>query len=113
MSKYYYFSWDAGWGDTIWHLTNALIHCENSKQDMLIDLRGHWSSKGEKNLFNEYFCSIDTDINIITNEESIDQLQKNSEKHTNKTVKIKNPLKSKEAPSYSTTPFLALSPVNR
>jgi hypothetical protein len=35
----YYFSWDAGWGDTIWHLTNALIHCENSKQDMLIDLR--------------------------------------------------------------------------
>ena len=80
MSKYYYFSWDAGWGDTIWHLTNALIHCENSKQDMLIDLRGHWSSKGEKNLFNEYFCSIDTDINIITNEESIDQLKKDSEK---------------------------------
>ena len=94
MSKYYYFSWDAGWGDTIWHLTNALIHCENSKQDMLIDLRGHWSSKGEKNLFNEYFCSIDTDINIITNEESIDQLKKDSEKHTNKTVKIKNPLKA-------------------
>ena len=96
MNNYYYFSWDAGWGDTLWHLTNALIHCENSKQDMLIDLRGHWSSKGDKNLFNEYFSSIDTDINIITNEESIDELKKDSEKHTNKTVKIKNPLKSKE-----------------
>ena len=96
MTNYYYFSWDAGWGDTLWHLTNALIHCENSNQDMLIDLRGHWSSKGDKNVFNEYFSFIDTNINIITNEESIDKLKKDSEKHTNKTVKIKNPLKSKE-----------------
>ena len=96
MSKNYYFSWDAGWGDTLWHLTNAIIYCEREGKDLLVDFRGHWSSKGDKNLFNEYFSSIDTNIEIITNEALIDQLKKYSEIHTSKTLKIKNPLNSKE-----------------
>lgn len=110
MSKYYYFSWDAGWGDTLWHLTNALIYCEEQGKDLLVDLRGHWSSKGEKNLFNEYFSSIDASIEVITNEESIDRLKENSEKHTDKTIRIKNPLKSKEDSSLFYETFCKIKP---
>ena len=76
MNNYYYFSRDTGWGDTLWHLTNALMYCEQNKKGMLIDMRGHWASKGDSNLFAEYFHHIDTDIEVIINEEYIDQLKK-------------------------------------
>lgn len=96
MNNYYYFSRDTGWGDTLWHLTNALMYCEQNKKNILIDMRGHWASKGDKNLFREYFQSIDTDVKVITNEEDIDQYKKDSEPHSDSRLVIKNPLKSKE-----------------
>ena len=96
MNNYYYFSRDTGWGDTLWHLTNALLYCEENNKDILIDMRGSWASKGEKNLFNEYFKSINTDIKVITAEEEIDALRKVAEPHSDSRIVIKNPLKSKE-----------------
>lgn len=94
MNNYYYFSRDTGWGDTLWHLTNALMYCEQNKKDILIDMRGHWASKGDKNLFAEYFNHIDTDIDVIINEEYIDGLKKDSEQHSDSRLVIKNPLKN-------------------
>jgi hypothetical protein len=47
-------------------------------------------------LFTEYFHHIDTDIEVIINEEYIDQLKKDAEKHSDSRLVIKNPLKSKE-----------------
>ena len=96
MNNYYYFSRDTGWGDTLWHLTNALMYCEQNKKDILIDMRGHWASKGNKNLFGEYFQNIDTDIEVILNERCIDQYKKEAEPHSDSRLVIKNPLKSKE-----------------
>ncbi len=96
MNNYYYFSRDTGWGDTLWHLTNALMYCEQNKKDILIDMRGHWASKGDQNLFGEYFQSIDTDIEVILNKECIDQYRKEAEPHSDSRLVIKNPLKSKE-----------------
>jgi hypothetical protein len=96
VSDYYYFTRDTGWGDTLWHLTNALLYCEENKKDMLIDFRGAWMSKGDKNLFNEYFSGIDTDINIITNEDEIDANKKEAEIHNDSKLVIKNPLKDKQ-----------------
>lgn len=78
MNNYYYFSRDTGWGDTLWHLTNALMYCEQNNKGLLIDMRGHWASKGDSNLFPEYFNSIDTDIKVVINEEYIDQLKKDA-----------------------------------
>lgn len=48
MNGCYYFSRDTGWGDTLWHLTNALLHCEHNNKSILIDMRGSWISKGKK-----------------------------------------------------------------
>ena len=96
MNNYYYFSRDTGWGDTLWHLTNALMYCEQNRKNILIDMRGHWASNGDKNLFREYFQSIDTDIKVITNEEGIDQYKQEAEPHSDSRLVIKNPLKSKE-----------------
>jgi len=96
VNNYYYFTRDTGWGDTLWHLTNALLYCEDNKKDMLIDFRGAWMSKGEKNLFNEYFSGIDTDINIITDETEIDANKKEAERHTSKVLKIRDASKSIE-----------------
>ena len=98
MNNYYYFSRDTGWGDTLWHLTNALMYCEQNKKDILIDMRGHWASKGNKNLFGEYFQNIDTDIEVILNERCIDQYKKEAEPHSDSRLVIKNPLKSKKSP---------------
>ena len=96
MNDYYYFSRDTGWGDTLWHLTNALMYCEQNNKGILIDMRGHWASKGDSNLFAEYFHHIDTDIEVIVNEEYIDQLKKDAEQHSDSRLVIKNPLKSQE-----------------
>ena len=96
MNNYYYFTRDTGWGDTLWHLTHALLYCEENKKDMLIDFRGSWTSKGDKNLFNEYFSGIDTDINIITDEAEIDANIKTAEKHSAKVLKIRDASKSNE-----------------
>jgi hypothetical protein len=96
MNNYYYFSRDTGWGDTLWHLTNALMYCEQNKKDILIDMRGHWASKGSKNLFGEYFQSVDSDVNVIINEEFIDQKKDSAEHHDDSKLVIKNPLKCKE-----------------
>jgi hypothetical protein len=96
MNNYYYFSRDTGWGDTLWHLTNALMYCEQNNKGILIDMRGSWISKGKKNLFNEYFKLIDTDIKVITAEEEIDALKKDAEPHSDSRIVIKNPLRSKE-----------------
>ena len=96
MSGNYYFHRDTGWGDTLWHLTNALIYCEENKKDLLVDMRGHWASKGGTNLFGKYFHSIDTDVDVIVNEACIDQLKNEAEQHSDSILVIKNPLKSKE-----------------
>ena len=90
MNNYYYFSRDTGWGDTLWHLTNALMYCEQNNKGILIDMRGHWASKGDNNLFPEYFYGIDTDIEVIVNEDYIDQLKKDSEQHSDSRLVIKN-----------------------
>jgi len=88
MSNYYHYTRDTGWGDTLWHLTCALLYCEENKKDILIDFRGAWLSKDRKNSFNEYFSGIDTDIKVITDEEEIDANKKDAEKHASKAPKI-------------------------
>jgi hypothetical protein len=112
MNGYYYFSRDTGWGDTLWHLTNALSHCERNNKSILIDMRGSWISKGKKNLFNEYFKSINTDIKVITAEEEIDALKKDAEPHSDSCIVIKNPLKSKEDSKKFYEVFKRIQPSN-
>ena len=51
--------------------------------------------QGDSNLFAEYFHHIDTDIEVIINEE-YRPAQKDVEQHSDSRLVIKNPLKSKE-----------------
>ena len=67
MSNFYYFSRDTGWGDTLWHLTNALMHCEQNKKDILIDIMNNSAEckrNGDRLLddFKKYFDPSITEI---------------------------------------------------
>lgn len=109
--KNYYFSINAGWGDTLWHLVNAILYCREHNKTLLLDLRGHWAGSKTHNCFHDYFqkidyCNYETDISVIN------ELYKFSEPHKSKNLLIKNSLASEMDSELFYQVFCSIIPIS-
>lgn len=109
MSDYYYFSINAGWGDTLWNLVNAILYCRKHDKTLLLDLRGHWAGSKEHNCFHDYFYEM-AYCPYITDVKEINKLCKGAERHCKENLIIKSPSKSEEDRDLFFQVFCGISP---